>query len=105
MATNLVAEFEDRTIEIMPDAALRDDLRKPEKITSPGGRVSIAAARDVKDHADRFWAIALAIRASLKQAAPFGFDAVSAGARLGDEDGLDRTAARDRNLGRKAVSA
>ena len=46
------------------DAGLRDDLRKPEKITSPGGRVSIAAARDVKDHADRFWAIALAIRAT-----------------------------------------
>jgi phage FluMu gp28-like protein len=64
MATNLVAEFEDKTIEITPDPALRDDLRKPEKITSPGGRVSIAAARDVKDHADRFWAIALAIRAA-----------------------------------------
>lgn len=71
MATNLCAEFEDRTIEIMPDGALRDDLRKPEKITSPGGRVSIAAARDVKDHADRFWAIALAIRAALTDFIPF----------------------------------
>jgi phage FluMu gp28-like protein len=64
MATNLVAEFEDRTIEITADSALRDDLRKPEKITSPGGRVSIAAVRDLKDHADRFWAICLGIRAA-----------------------------------------
>jgi phage FluMu gp28-like protein len=76
MATNLVAEFEDKTIEITPDPALRDDLRKPEKITSPGGRVSIAAARDVKDHADRFWAIALAIRAAGNHSGPFHYQAV-----------------------------
>lgn len=78
MASNLVAEFEDKTIEIMPDRALRADLRKPEKITSPGGRVSIAAVRDVKDHADRFWAIALTIRASLKQSAPFDLEPLAA---------------------------
>lgn len=75
MATNLVAEFEDRSIEITADAALRDDLRKPEKITSPGGRVSIAAARDAKDHADRFWSIALAIRAA-GTSEPFSFSRV-----------------------------
>lgn len=63
MAVDLVAEFEDRTIEIIGDRALRDDLRKPEKITSPGGRVSIAAARDAEGHADRFWALALFVRA------------------------------------------
>jgi phage FluMu gp28-like protein len=64
MATNLVAEFEDKTIEITTDPHLRDDLRKPEKLTSPGGRVTIAAARDAAGHADRFWALALAVRAS-----------------------------------------
>ncbi len=63
MASNLVGEFEDKTIEITTDPALRDDLRKPEKITSPGGRVSIAAARDAAGHADRFWALALSVRA------------------------------------------
>ncbi len=63
MATNLVATFEDRTIEIISDRELRDDLRKPEKLTSPGGKVTIAAVRDAKDHADRFWSIALAVRA------------------------------------------
>lgn len=63
MATELLQVFEDRAIEIPMSAELRDDLRKPEKIVSPGGRVSIAASRDNKDHADRFWAVALSIRA------------------------------------------
>jgi phage FluMu gp28-like protein len=64
MATNLVAAFEDRAITIPADPELRDDLRKPEKIVSPGGRVSIAATRDAAGHADFFWAYALANRAS-----------------------------------------
>jgi phage FluMu gp28-like protein len=67
MATDLLAAFEERSIEIHVelDADGRDDLRKPEKITSPGGRVSIAAVRDEAGHADHFWAFALAIRAAL----------------------------------------
>jgi phage FluMu gp28-like protein len=63
MATDMVGVFEDRAIEIPNDPQLRDDLRKPEKIVSPGGRVSIAAVRDEGGHADHFWSIALAIRA------------------------------------------
>ena len=63
MATDLVGVFEDRAIEIPADPELRDDLRKPEKIVSPSGRVSIAAARDASGHADRFWGYALAVRA------------------------------------------
>ena len=38
---------------------------------SPGGRVSIAAARDARDHADRFWSLALAIRAGKRAGRPF----------------------------------
>jgi phage FluMu gp28-like protein len=76
MATNLVAEFEDKTIEITTDPQLRDDLRKPEKLTSPGGRVTIAAARDAAGHADRFWALALAVRAA-GNVAPFHYSPVT----------------------------
>jgi phage FluMu gp28-like protein len=65
MATDLLGVFEDRAIEIPMDPELRDDLRKPEKITSSGGRVSIAATRDEAGHADHFWSLALAVRASL----------------------------------------
>ena len=64
MATEMLACFEERSIEIPNDQELRADLVKPEKITSPGGRVSIAATRDEAGHADHFWAIALAIRAA-----------------------------------------
>jgi phage FluMu gp28-like protein len=66
MATDLLACFEERRIElhIELDGDARDDLRKPEKITSPSGRVSIAATRDEAGHADHFWGLALAIRAS-----------------------------------------
>lgn len=66
MATNLVGTFEDHAIEIPADPNLRDDLRKPEKIVSPGGRVSIAASRDAAGHADIFWAFALVIRAATR---------------------------------------
>ena len=33
-------------------------------MTSPGGRVSIAAQRTESGHADHFWALALAVRAA-----------------------------------------
>ena len=71
MATEMLSCFEDRSIEIPADADLRDDLVKPEKITSPGGRVSIAATRDEAGHADHFWSIALALRAAAGAAGPF----------------------------------
>ena len=78
MATDLLAAFEDRSLEIHVelDADARDDLRKPEKITSPGGRVSIAAVRDEAGHADHFWALALALRASSGAFAPVAFAAI-----------------------------
>jgi hypothetical protein len=72
MAVNLLACFEDRTIRDLPnDSALVDDLRKPEKITSPGGRVSIAATRDEAGHADGFWSLALAVKAGETVEPPF----------------------------------
>jgi phage FluMu gp28-like protein len=64
MAVNLLSCFEDKTIRDLPnDTALTEDLRKPEKLTSPGGQVSIAATRDGAGHADGFWSLALAVRA------------------------------------------
>lgn len=72
MATDLLETFEDKTIElwIECDSDFVDDLRKPEKITSPGGRVSIAAVRDEAGHADHFWGLATLVRASRDNSAP-----------------------------------
>lgn len=108
MATDLLGAFEDRRIEIPQDAQLRDDLRKPEKIVSPGGRVSIAAVRDEAGHADHFWSIALAIRATQKQGAPLskpmpmGRAAQSQAARLGQADTRFAQSRRREMLGRCA---
>jgi hypothetical protein len=72
MATALLSRFEDKslTIEVELDNDAIDDLRKPERLTSPGGRVSIAAVRDEAGHADHFWALALMIRAAESGAGP-----------------------------------
>ncbi len=65
--------YEDRRIQHPGDGELRDDLRKPEKRTSPGGRVSIAATRDEAGHADHFWSFALALEAAASAPAPFHY--------------------------------
>jgi phage FluMu gp28-like protein len=63
MAMDLLGYYEDRRIKHPCDAIYRDDLRKPERVTTPGGRVSIAATRDEAGHADHFWGNALMIKA------------------------------------------
>ena len=81
MATDLVNIFEDGHLEIPADPRLRDDLRLPEKVTSPGGRVSIAASRSGDGHADRFWSLALAVRAGRRadeMPPPLAFDPLDA---------------------------
>ena len=73
LATRLLQTYEDRAIQHPIDATLREDLRKPERLVGPTGRVSIAATRDGAGHADHFWSLALAIDAakSIGQAATF----------------------------------
>ena len=79
MATDLVEMFEDRRLEIPADPRFRDDLRLPEKMVSPGGRVSIAASRTGDGHADRFWSLALAVRAGRRVERPaLAFDPLEA---------------------------
>jgi phage FluMu gp28-like protein len=63
VATELLKLYEERRLQHPRDAQLREDLRKPEKVTTPGGRVSIAATRDEAGHADHFWSLALAVEA------------------------------------------
>ena len=89
MATDLLATFEDKSIElwIECDADFVDDLRKPEKITSPGGRVSIAAVRDEAGHADHFWGLALLKRSTGTTSGPFAYQKIS----LPGRNGLGRT--------------
>jgi phage FluMu gp28-like protein len=72
MAMALLQCFEDRRIKIPCHPELRDDLRKPEKVVTPGGRVSIAASRTEAGHADHFWSMALMVEAG-SNSGPFVF--------------------------------
>ncbi len=78
MAVGLLQAHEDRTIKYPADGELRDDLRKPEKIVSPGGRVSIAATRNEAGHADGFWGMALYVEAASSSGGPFVRERVEA---------------------------
>ena len=69
LATELLGVYEDRRIQHPIDAQMREDLRKPERIVSPGGKVSIAAVRDEAGHADHFWAFALGVDAAANTSA------------------------------------
>ena len=64
MATELAAAHEDKRISYPCDAVMRNDLRKPHKVRSASGRVSIAAESTQTGHADHFWALALGLRAA-----------------------------------------
>jgi len=69
MATELVEVHEDHRISYPVDGVMREDLRKPRKVTSARGRVSIAAESTRTGHADHFWSIALAVRAAAMESA------------------------------------
>jgi phage FluMu gp28-like protein len=64
LAMELLRAYEERKIRQPRDWQLREDLRKPGKVTTPAGRVSIAAVRDGAGHADHFWSLALALEAA-----------------------------------------
>ena len=70
MATDLAEAHEDKRLSYPCDAIMRDDLRKPHKVTSARGRVSIAAESTQTGHADHFWSLALALRAASTTGTP-----------------------------------
>ncbi|MGZ4965105.1 MAG: phage terminase large subunit family protein [Limisphaerales bacterium] len=62
--------FEDRTIRIPNDRLLRADLRAIRKEHTSSGNVRFSADRGQNGHADRFWALALALHATKRKSAP-----------------------------------
>ena len=64
VATALRQAAEDRLLRIPADDALRADLHAMRETTGPTGAPRLAAERDGDGHADRFWALALAVAAS-----------------------------------------
>lgn len=66
LAFSLLRAFQDKTIRIPDDAALKADLHSVKKITTASGHIRFDADRTETDgHADRFWAIALLLNAAV----------------------------------------
>lgn len=76
--------FEDGAIRIgFDDDELVGDIRAIRKETTASGNVRFAADRGEGGHADRFWALALAIHAGKKLSGDFAYESVT-GADSGD---------------------
>jgi phage FluMu gp28-like protein len=56
--------MEDRKLRIPYDPKIRSDLRSVTKQTTAAGNIRFTAERTIDGHADRFWALALAIHAA-----------------------------------------
>ena len=55
--------LEDRTLRIPDDPVIRSDLRKVQKVVTAAGNIRFVAESTPDGHADRFWALALALHA------------------------------------------
>lgn len=64
LATRLKSAFEDKKIRISPDRDLREDLHSVKKEITSSGNIKLNAESSDLGHADRFWSIALAVKAS-----------------------------------------
>lgn len=76
MAYPLREVFENGCIRIPERKEIRADLRSIKKIQSTGDHVRFAADRGDNGHADRFWAIALAILAGKSLPVEYGYESV-----------------------------
>lgn len=65
MAFTLKTKFEDRLVTIPSEDTIREDLHSIRKVTTFAGNIRLAPDSSFKEsHADRFWALALAIHAA-----------------------------------------
>lgn len=64
LAYPLKGRMEDRKLRIPDDPVIRADLRKVQKVTTAAGNIRFVAESTPDGHADRFWALALAIHAA-----------------------------------------
>lgn len=82
LAYPLKGAMEDRAVRIPDDPLIRSDLRKVQKVTTSAGNIRFVAESTPDGHADRFWALALAIHAASNPSAPIDYvsDGVARGA-------------------------
>lgn len=64
LANTLRRKFEDRQVRIPVSREIRDDIHSVKKLTTASGNVRFDAEGTEGSHADRFWALALAVHAA-----------------------------------------
>ena len=70
LAYPLRGAMEDRKLRIPDDAVIRSDLRKVQKTVTAAGNIRFVAESTPDGHADRFWALALALHAGGGESGP-----------------------------------
>lgn len=81
LAYPLKGAMEDRALRIPDDPQIRADLRKVQKVTTTAGNIRFVAESTPGGHADRFWALALAVHAASSPSAPIEYQSDGAGER------------------------
>ncbi len=76
LAYPLRSAMEDGNVRIPERREVREDLHKIRKVTTAAGNVRFQAEADEAGHADRFWALALAIHAA-SNSGPVFFEPLS----------------------------
>ncbi len=71
LAYNLRTNFEDKTVYIPSEHDIREDLHSVRRITTTAGNIRFDVEKfDTSGHADRFWALALALHSAAGNAGP-----------------------------------
>jgi len=65
LATRLKTKFQDKLIRIYPDPDLREDIHAVQKVVTEAGNIRLDS-NATDGHSDRFWALALAVHASIE---------------------------------------
>jgi phage FluMu gp28-like protein len=93
--------MEDRRLRIPYDPKIRADLRSLTKQTTVAGNIRFTAERTSDGHADRFWALALALHAASSPATAIDFlsSGMAAAPRIADDFTGTRTGYTDAGFG------
>lgn len=70
IAGKLRVKMEERSVAIPAERRIRDDLHSIEKSVTIDGKIRLRATRKEGSHADRFWALALAVYAAADDVGP-----------------------------------
>lgn len=88
LAYPLKGAMEDRKLRIPDDQTIRADLRKIQKVTTVAGNIRFVAESTPDGHADRFWALALAIHAASDPSASIEFTSDGPRASMTETEGF-----------------